>query len=278
MALREADASFPRKVYTTGPLIHNPPVLENLRARGVEILDETALDTDVVPQDADAIVIRAHGVSPQEEARLRSLGVRVSDATCPLVKKSQNMAELLSSQGFFLFLAGERRHAEIRGIQARAARYVVVENADDALSLAHVLLREDPDAQIALIAQTTISQENYAAICGAVRSVFPDVRVCDTICPATRERQDALRKLCGMVDALVIVGGRNSANTRGLLAVALEAEGGGKPAVLVEGAADIPEAFFHYNKVGISAGASTPDNIIDEIEAALYAPLHTADA
>jgi 4-hydroxy-3-methylbut-2-enyl diphosphate reductase len=278
IALREAAAR--QKVYTAGPLIHNPAVLETLKVRGVEILEED-VDAPCAARGA-VVIIRAHGVTPQSEARLRDRGFRIADASCPKVKRSQTLAQELSESGRRVFLAGEKRHAEIAGIQGYAPGGIVVESARDALESARILFAEDPAAETAVIAQTTLSVEDYAAICDALQMVFPRITIYDTICSATRERQNALRTLCEKADAIIIAGGRNSANTRRLVAVARaahtvsgEATNGaavaGKPVVLVENAREIPEAFVTgtYNTIGISAGASTPDEVIDEIERAL---------
>jgi 4-hydroxy-3-methylbut-2-enyl diphosphate reductase len=279
IALMETASADHHKVYTIGPLIHNPSVLENLKSRGIEILDE-----DAVPVTGDSknskngsaagatAVIRAHGISPQLETRLRELGFRIEDATCPKVKKSQTLAEELSKAGYRVFLAGERRHAEITGILGYAPDGIVVEDADSALQTAKALFREESAAKTALIAQTTISADDFTAIGEAIKKIFPDVKILNTICPATRERQNALKELCEKSDAVIIAGGKNSANTRHLLAIA-EAVcfHNGKPAVLVENAAGVPEEFFQYETIGVSAGASTPDEVIDEIESMLKA-------
>ncbi|MDR2447907.1 MAG: 4-hydroxy-3-methylbut-2-enyl diphosphate reductase [Treponema sp.] len=273
IALREAAAH--QKVYTAGPLIHNPVVLETLKMRGVEVLEEDADTQSAAVQDA-VVVIRAHGVTPQAEARLKERGFRITDASCPKVKKSQTLAKELSQAGVRVFLAGEKRHAEIIGIQGYAPDSIVVENVRDALETALLLLAEDPATKIAVIAQTTLAEEDYAAISDALQTVFPRITIYNTICSATRTRQNALRSLCEKADAIIIAGGRNSANTRRLAAVAeaaCSAGGGagaapGKPVALVENAREIPEAFLRgtYATIGISAGASTPDEIVDEIE------------
>jgi len=286
------------KVYTLGPLIHNPHVLEDLRQRGVEILDESELifhsrfqgGNAAVPPDPllDAVVIiRAHGVSPQTEAELRKRGAVVVDATCPKVKASQLKAASLAKQGYRLFLAGEETHAEIAGIRGYAEDgwihrdnatqskqfLKVVNNAEEAQRAAAKLSAEDralnrSAAQTALIAQTTISEEEYHAIGGVISRYFPMLEIIPTICAATSERQDSLRELLGNVDAVVIAGGKDSANTRRLLAIA---QASGKPrasrrAAIVETADDIPPDFFRFETVGLAAGASTPDTVIDAIE------------
>jgi 4-hydroxy-3-methylbut-2-enyl diphosphate reductase len=267
------------KVYTLGPLIHNPQALEDLKHQGIEILDEAKLPENL---SGAVVIIRAHGISPQTEAELHERGAAVVDATCPKVKASQLKAASLAKQGYRLFLAGEETHAEIAGIRGYAQDgwlnrsdtagnkqfLQVVSSTEEAEKVAAKLLAEDQMLQggptkTALIAQTTISNEEYHAIGMVISRHFPMLEIIQTICAATRERQDSLRELLGKVDATVIAGGKDSANTRRLLAIA---QASGKPCVIVETTADIPPDFLNFKTVGLAAGASTPDTVIDEIE------------
>jgi 4-hydroxy-3-methylbut-2-enyl diphosphate reductase len=271
--LAEGEISrFPgRRCVTIGPLIHNPQVLRSLEDRGVSILDEKKIPDDLKNTTA---IIRAHGISPMVEKELADRGARIADATCPKVKASQLKARAFAAAGRRIFLAGEERHGEIAGIRAYAqrsgpaaeARCVVVGNAAEAEAAAEKLYREEPAAKTALIGQTTISPEEYRAIGEGIRRFFPDLETADTICGATRDRQEALRELCGRVEAVVVAGGRESSNTRRLLAIA---RAQGKPSWLVEGPDDIPREIAAYQIVGLCAGASTPDSVINDIEEAL---------
>jgi 4-hydroxy-3-methylbut-2-enyl diphosphate reductase len=266
MAYREAEQpSVPGRVYTIGPLIHNPQVLEDLRRQGVEALDGERLPPDL--RDA-VVVIRAHGITPALESELRSRGARLVDATCPNVKASQLKARSLSDAGYRVFIAGEKQHGEVIGIQGYAPGSLVLADPTGAEEAARSLREKDPAARVALIGQTTISPEEYAAIGAAIKKYF-ELELVDTICGATRERQDSLRELCAQVEAVVIVGGRGSSNTRRLLDIARSR---GKPCWLVESALDLPLETAAYKTLGLSAGASTPDALIKEIEAALNRP------
>jgi 4-hydroxy-3-methylbut-2-enyl diphosphate reductase len=279
-----------RRVFTLGPLIHNPQALEDLRRRGISVLDEQALPASLA---GASVIIRAHGVSPQTEAELRKRGGRVIDATCPKVKASQLKAKALAEAGYRIFLAGEAAHAEIAGIvgyvrsgfasgcetpgsgdgvfcavvgnaaEAEAAALRAVNAASE--SCAAVALRA-AESRAALIAQTTISEAEYRDIGEAIKKYFPNLEIIQTICAATTDRQEALRALLDQVDAVIVAGGKESANTRRLQAIA---EGGGKPCVLAESASDIPASFADFKTVGLCAGASTPDAVIEEIERAL---------
>lgn len=252
-----------QRVCTLGPLIHNPQVLEDLKSRGVEAVAK-------VPENLNGVslIIRAHGVSPQVEQSLQGRGGRIIDATCPKVKTSQLKAKSLSGAGYRLFLAGEAEHAEIIGIQGYAAGSapLVVGNAAEAGAAAARLHAAEANAKTALIGQTTISAEEYRAIGESIQKYFPNLEIIQTICAATTERQEALRELLDITDAVIIAGGKESANTRRLLAIAQER---GKPCALAETAADIPAGFAAFQTIGLCAGASTPDTVIDEIEEAL---------
>jgi 4-hydroxy-3-methylbut-2-enyl diphosphate reductase len=260
-------AEGPCRVCTVGPLIHNPQALDMLRARGIAALE--AASPEELPGDLrDTVcVIRAHGITPRLEAALAARGARIVDATCPRVKASQERARSLAEGGYRLFLAGEKRHGEIIGIQGYAPDCVIVADAGEAVEAARLCRDRAGEAgKTALIGQTTISPEEYRAIGEAIGRFFPDLEVLDTICGATRERQDALKELCGWADALIVAGGRESANTRRLLAIA---RARGKPAWLAETAAALPPEIASYPVVGLSAGASTPEEVIDGIEEAL---------
>jgi 4-hydroxy-3-methylbut-2-enyl diphosphate reductase len=288
VAIACAEAGRAAQVFTLGPLIHNPRVLEDLKSRGIGILDEAKLPLDL---RGVSIVIRAHGVSPKAEAELRKRGGRIIDATCPKVKTSQLKAKALVESGCRLFLAGEAEHAEIIGLAGYAAAgmghnhaaeppFCIVGSAAQAAKAAAKLragtalpsaLRArksgfEQALRTALIGQTTISAEEYSAIGGAIKQHFPNLEIIQTICAATKDRQESLRHLLEQAEAVIIAGGKESANTRRLLAIAQE---WGKPCVLAENAAGVPPGFSAFKTVGLCAGASTPDTVIDEIEQAL---------
>jgi len=250
-------------VYSLGPLIHNPKVLADLKSMGVHNIDE-------LPRNPGncSVIIRAHGIEPSVESELRNKGINIVDATCPNVKASQIKAEELVQAGYCLFIAGEVNHAEIIGImgymQACNAPFCkVVGNTLEAGKEAKKLYGINNDAKTALLGQTTISDDEYSAIAQAVGLFFPNLEVIQTICSATKDRQNALRDLLEQVDAVIIAGGKDSANTRRLLMIAQKS---GIPSVLIEEKGQIPESFYSYNTVGLCAGASTPDSMINEIE------------
>jgi len=259
-------------LYTLGHLIHNPQVLADLEKQGVITLNQNALDQIKENGKNSGVIIRAHGISPQTEEKLRGMECKITDATCPNVKKNQLKTQELSRAGYSLFLAGESSHAEIEGITgyANSAPFCkAVMNTEQAREAAAALLKANKDAKTALIGQTTISQDEYNAIGNEIKKYFPNLEIVNTICAATAERQQALRELLNDVEAVIIAGGKESANTRRLLVIAQES---GKPCALAEKVDEIPREFFGYKTVGISAGASTPDTLIDDIEKTLKTP------
>jgi 4-hydroxy-3-methylbut-2-enyl diphosphate reductase len=285
-AVEQAEAELAKqgRVYSLGPLIHNPQALDSLAARGLVILDNGRREQ----LKNSSVIIRAHGVGPEVEESLSASGAKIVDATCPRVKASQNLARTLALSGYTVFIAGQADHAEVRGIagyvRSAGAEARIVGSAEEAAvdagaGAGGAAGTGAPGAvaagaagfpsKAALLAQTTFSEQEFQAIADALRSYFPLIEVKNTICGATRERQEALAELCGRVDAVVVAGGRESANTRRLLAIA---QSHGKPAFLAEKASDLPPelaktvACGAHRRAGLCAGASTPDGVIDEIE------------
>ena len=265
-------------VYTVGPLIHNPKVLDDLKAAGIQIIDEKSLNANNAQPaiqslliDNCSLIIRAHGISPILEEKLSNIGCRIVDATCPKVKANQLKIRELINDGYFIFLAGEAHHAEVEGLLGYVEKEcndksikncVLAGNAEEARKEAENQFKKNKKIKTALLSQTTISGDEYNAIGNEIKKFFSDLKIIDTICAATSERQKALRELLPQVGAVIIVGGEDSANTQNLLAIAEES---GKPCVLAEDEEGVPEEFYKFEKVGISAGASTPDDVVDGI-------------
>jgi 4-hydroxy-3-methylbut-2-enyl diphosphate reductase len=269
MALDAAKKYPGKRVAAFGQLVHNP-VADKILERGrVGVLAGADL---LRAKKADVLIIRAHGVSPAVFAELKAAGYELIDATCDKIKASQKKAKTFSDQGYEVIIAGDKKHDEITGIAGFVKNPVMIENAEEAKQFAKTAGKDKPAA---LIGQTTMSREAYEEIAGILRAAIPGICVCDTICPVTIERQDALKELCASVDGVLVVGGKNSANTRQLLAAAREQfarAGVSAPAVLIEKADEIPRAFFSFDRIGITAGASTPDEAVHEAEAALTRP------
>lgn len=269
-ALQENESG---QVYTLGPLIHNPVELKKLADRNLKILDETHFDG---LNAGDKVLIRAHGVPPEKEAALKSKKVNIINATCPLVTQSQKRAAKYASENYVIFFAGDKNHGEVVGIEGYAresakkngleCNFLLVKDVDEAEKEIKNLLEKNPNAKnqkVVLLSQTTFSISNFEKIENLLKEKFPDIEVVNSICPATHERQDSLIKLCEQVDGVLVIGGKTSANTNRLLATAQKLC---KRAALIENADEIPLDFYYFEKVGLTAGASTPDDVIWKVE------------
>lgn len=237
---------------TLGPIIHNPQVVARLSAQGVapvDSLDEVG--------DGETVLIRSHGVGPSvyEEASLR--GICVIDATCPHVKKAQQDAKKIVEEGKNLVIIGEKAHPEVISIsQWGANRAIIIDREIEAEQIPF-------SESLGVVVQTTFSQEQFKRIAEILKTKTNDLDVHMTICTATQQRQNAAVELAGKVDAMIVVGGRNSANTGRLAQVCREQ---GCPTYHIETAAELDTAAFRgMNHIGITAGASTPDWIIQEV-------------
>jgi len=241
----------PQGLATFGPLIHNPQVLELLKERGVTILSQ-------IPDHAEgSIIIRAHGVPPEEKKQLEATGAKIKDATCPRVLKVQAIIKKHLKQGFTTVIIGDRNHAEVDGLLGYAAPSgVVISNEEEARALTL-------DAPYIIVSQTTQDEKSFDAISKLILAQNPDGKVFNTICDSTHKRQDEVRNLCGQVEAMVVVGGRTSANTMRLGEIA---ESMGCPVSVVETEEELDlDALRQYDCVGVTAGASTPTWMINRV-------------
>jgi len=238
----------PLPIVTYGPLIHNPQTLELLRSRGIEqvrSLDEITRGT---------VIIRAHGVSPQEKTALEGKGVTVIDATCPRVSRVQAVIRKHAGQGHFCVIVGDEDHPEVRGLLGYASAGGLVIASPEQQDLIDSL---DPTREVCVVAQTTQEPETFAGVVDRLRKRGLQLHVHDTICDSTRKRQAEIRSMANQADLIVVVGGRGSANTRRLVKVAEQA---GVRAVHVETADELPPSVFSdAGIVGVTAGASTPN-------------------
>jgi 4-hydroxy-3-methylbut-2-enyl diphosphate reductase len=251
MAYRAREKADGRQVVTLGPLIHNSQEIERLEKDGIDVADENS-----IPENS-TVIIRAHGVAPQAYEALKSRGLRVMDGTCPYVHYSQRKALELYEAGYTIVIAGDRNHPEIRGILGHINdEAYVVKTVEDVRSLPAL-------DRVGTIAQTTISPKKYQAIIDALGAKSREVKVCETICDATEENQKAIRELSAEVELLYVIGGRHSANSNKLVETAREKC---PRATLIETADEInPEDLRSVNRVGVSAGASTPDWMIQSV-------------
>ncbi|MDH5297428.1 MAG: 4-hydroxy-3-methylbut-2-enyl diphosphate reductase [Desulfobulbaceae bacterium] len=241
----------PHGLATFGPLIHNPQVLDLLRERGVTILKE------IPAQATGTIIIRAHGVPPEQKKSLEATGAKVKDATCPRVLKVQAIIKKHHRQGYTTVIIGDRNHAEVDGLLGYAAPSgLVVSNEAEAAAL-------ELTGPYIIVSQTTQDENTFETISRLIVERFPDGKVFNTICDSTHKRQDEVRELCRQVEALVVVGGRTSANTMRLGEIA---DSMGCPVFMVETEEELDLAGLRrYDCVGVTAGASTPTWMINRV-------------
>ena len=266
LALRKLDQAIaghrPQdgRLIMLGPIIHNPQVMEGYARQGVlcaHTLEEI--------REGDTVIIRAHGIPRGDEARLHGLGARVLDATCPKVKRAQLAIDEATAGGRSLYLFGEAEHPEVRGLVSYANGPCAVFGSLKELEAGQVFEAAD----VVLAAQTTQEREEFEAIRACLEARHTGLCVLDTICDATRKRQQEAQDLSRQVEAMIVVGGRSSGNTRRLADVA---KGCGIPVWHIEVPEELPlEALHEYAVIGLTAGASTPKAIIDAVERVLGA-------
>ena len=250
MALK-APKSLPEPICTMGELIHNPQVLDILQEKGIHVLSE------IPAKGSGTVLIRAHGVPPDVKKRLQKAGFQVQDATCPKVIKVQTIIQKYAQKGFRAIIVGEEDHPEVAGLLGFTQGLgVVVRDLEELQSL--------PDYETAIVvAQTTQSRSEYMDVQEWLTRNKPHYIVFSTICESTENRQKEVETMMGDVDALVVVGGLNSGNTRRLVQIGQRA---GKPTFHVETENELDmKTLRGFSTVGVTAGASTPDWMIQRV-------------
>ncbi len=254
LALEHADAG---PLTILGDLVHNPTVLSVLEAKGIGIAQDLAHIT------TPTVMVTAHGASERTLARTRALGLNVVEATCPLVHVAHRAVAMLARDGYHVVIVGQRDHVEVRGLTGDLDRFDVVLDDEDVLALA-----EHPRFGVA--AQTTQPVQKVRHLVDLIRRRFreSEVRVVDTVCKPTKVRQTAAVEMAGQCDVVIVVGGRSSNNTRELVRTC---ERYCSRVHHVENDTDVrPEWFDAAEVVGLTAGTSTPDDVIDRVEARIH--------
>lgn len=264
LALQKLDSAIEhaegRRICTLGPIIHNPQVLADYEARGVFCASSPE---ELGP--GDCVLIRAHGITRQVEDAVRASGAQVEDATCPKVKKAQLAIRNATKDGAALLLFGEAEHPEVRGLLSYAHGIAHVFGNQEELDTLPLV----PDEEYVLASQTTQDRGVFAAIEQHLRGKLTRLAVLSTICDATRERQEEALKIARQVDVMVVVGGKQSGNTRRLADLAAQC---GKTTYHIEEPTELrPENFTKKTRVGLTAGASTPKKLIDAAQSWLEA-------
>lgn len=238
-------------VFTLGPIIHNPQVVEKLRKLGVNPVE------DYKNTEIKTLIIRAHGIPKEDFNEIKKLGYQIIDATCPFVKKAQSIAEKLSTEGYQVIIIGDKQHPEVKGIMSYAGNSALVINSEE---IPHL------NKKIGIIQQTTQPLAKVKEIMNKIinsLNEFEEIRVFNTLCNFTAKRLEATERVAKNVELMIVVGGKNSANTTQLANLCKKL---GVKTYHIESADEIDKDWIvSVKKVGVTAGASTPQWIIDEV-------------
>jgi 4-hydroxy-3-methylbut-2-en-1-yl diphosphate reductase len=245
------------QMVSLGSVVHNPQVVEKLRRDGLEVIK------DVSEAGDQRVAITAHGVGPNIISQLEGAGIEIIDTTCPIVTRSQQWAKRLTEEGFAVVVFGDPNHKEVKGVVGWATGKLLVVPREEALEP----LPADYPSRIGVLSQTTETEHRFASFVKKLLEMnidrISELRVINTLCHATTAQQSATIHLAAEVDLMIVVGGRESANTRHLAEVSREC---GVETYHVEKADEIEAAWLRgHEKVGVTAGASTPDFAIDEV-------------
>ena len=245
-------------IYTLGPIIHNEEVVKDLEEKGVVVLE----DSDSLEQIGQGtVIIRSHGVGRQVYDQIKSQGLHLADATCPFVKKIHRIVEEQNRQGRRVIIIGDSAHPEVEGIRGWGDdRTLTVKNEKEMEAL--------PDLRgekLCIVSQTTYNYNKFKDLVEKFSEKGYDILVLNTICNATQERQVEAKEIASKVDAMIVIGGKNSSNTQKLYEICLKEC---KHTYYIQTLGDFdPESVNSVRNVGITAGASTPKNIIEEVHA-----------
>ena len=255
MVYQEAEeAKVP--VYTYGPIIHNEEVVRDLKQRGVHVVRELK-ELENLPKGK--IIIRSHGISRREHEAMKVCGFEVLDATCPFVLKIHRLVEKYSKEGYRIVIAGNEHHPEVEGIlgwvEGQPAYTVTSQEDIEKLPL--------KEGKVCLVAQTTFNYNKFQELVEIIKKKGYDISVLDTICNATEERQTEARKIAAESDLMIVIGDKHSSNTQKLYEISKKECAN---TYYIQTSKDMDyHQIQSINNVGITAGASTPNNIIEEV-------------
>jgi 4-hydroxy-3-methylbut-2-enyl diphosphate reductase len=251
--IMETAAGEKGEIISVGPIVHNPQVVEELRSKGVRL--------DKQPVDASTpVAITAHGVGPQVLDEVRATGAEIIDGTCPIVTRSQRWARKMADSGFTVLVFGDPEHREVKGVLGWAgSKGIAIQDGEP--------LPDELPSRLAVISQTTQSPERFSAFVSHLMKErvkeISELRLINTLCDVTSSQQHAARELANEVEVMIVIGGKASANTRHLLEVCQE-EGTAAHHIETEDEL-LPEWFQEVDRVGVTAGASTPDSAVETV-------------
>ena len=246
------------KIYTYGPIIHNEEVIKDMKSRGISILDTME---DLESLTGGIVIIRSHGVPKDVCDLLERKGIRYVDATCPFVKKIHRIVAEESGKGSYIIIIGNPVHPEVEGIRGWAGKDVaVIQNIEEA---EHFSVPEQ-GRSVCVVSQTTINYNKFKDIVEILHKKRYDINVLNTICSATKERQEEARAIADRVDAMIVIGDKHSSNTQKLFEICSNACA---DTYYIQTLGDLNmNQLRSVETVGITAGASTPNNIIEEVQ------------
>ena len=246
-----------KKIYTYGPIIHNEEVVKKLAAKGVEVIDSLE---ELKIKEKGILIIRSHGVARDVQDQMTAAGFTVIDATCPFVKRIHKIVEKESAQGRKIVIIGNPGHPEVEGIKGWCAEdAVIVETAKEA-----EVFSEETDKKLCIVSQTTFNYNKFKDIVEIFEKRGYDINVVNTICNATQERQTEAKEIAAQADAMIVIGGTHSSNSKKLYEICKgECENTHFIQTLDDLNLELPKS---VRLVGITAGASTPNNIIEEVQ------------
>ncbi len=251
MAYQTVHENRDHQIVSLGPLVHNPEVVEDFQNKGVEVI------SDLKSADAGTVVFRSHGVPLPYYEEAKTKGLEVVDATCPFVKRSQNYARRFSRQGYFVVIVGDEKHPEMKSVRSFAVGpHLVTMDPKD-------LEKIPSDQKVGFIAQTTIPLAVFEKMVEMAQKRFPEIKTHDTICDATKVRQEEAAETARQVECMIIIGGKESSNTKKLTKICKEIQ---PKSYEIEHEREIDFSWFDRIQVlGVTAGASTPVPAIQRI-------------
>jgi (E)-4-hydroxy-3-methyl-but-2-enyl pyrophosphate reductase len=242
-----------QKIYSLGPIIHNPLVVKKLSQKGIRVI------YNIDDIKCGKVLIRSHGIKPSIRKKIKNKGLKILDATCPFVERSHRIVNDIKNKGFHIIIAGEKSHPEIVALAEASGN-----NMDIVINVKEVKKLKIKTKKILLLAQTTLSKGLYRQITQAAIDKNPfEVRIHNTICNDVAKRQDEVTRLSRIVDLILVIGGKNSANTKRLVQLC---KTGGVRAFHLEAEKDLKKNWFkNVKSIGIMSGSSTPDWAVDEV-------------
>lgn len=238
-------------IYTWGPVIHNPQVIEELKKKNVHVTE------DLKDKNGETLIIRTHGVSPQEKSKIEESMARICDLTCPRVSKVQKIIQDHAASDYSIVIVGDGDHPEVKALIGFSGGQGLVINSEQDIE------KISDDTKVCVVSQTTMDQNKFNYLSEKIRKRFKDAVVFNTICDSTWKRQNEVLKMCEEVEAMIVIGGKNSANTTRLAEISKET---GVRSYHIETEKELDfEELKNFKAIGVTGGASTPDWMIKRV-------------